>query len=189
MALCHTKVLILTLRRLKYWCRPATTPIHIRWRLLKSNAFFTNTWNNNSESDCTLYGKWDIRLIGSNNGVMGSGGDLLFQSARPFPAHGGAIIYPVVCIAIFFAIRPFRKAMLIFFAVFAAVLVWWLLIPASNNRDWQPDVALLPSAVIDGDTLTVRNIRNCDYRTKTEYMVSCYDKTFDLSKLQGADLL
>jgi hypothetical protein len=99
-----------------------------------------------------------------------------------------AIAFPIVCFLIFFTIRSFRKAVLVFLAVFAVVLVYWLLIPPSNNRDWQPDVKILPSVQIDGNMITVRNIRNCDYRTDTDYTVSYYDKTFDLSKLQGADL-
>ncbi len=108
------------------------------------------------------------------------------------PGHflrtAAAILYPAACLGIFLLIRPFRKALLIFLAVFAALLLWWLLIPPSNYRDWQPDVAVLPSAVIDGDTVTIHNIRNCEYRTRTDYTVSYYDKTFDLSKLQGVDL-
>jgi hypothetical protein len=99
-----------------------------------------------------------------------------------------AVAFCIVCIALFFVVKPFLRAALTFLVVFGVVLVWWLLIPPSNNRDWQRDVAILPSAVMDGDRLTVRNIRNCDYRTKTEYTVSYYDKTFDLSKLRGADL-
>jgi hypothetical protein len=105
-----------------------------------------------------------------------------------FLRTGAAIAFPVVCFVIFFTIRSFRKAFLVFLAVFAVVLIWWLLIPPSNNRDWQPDVKVLPSAQINGNMLTVRNIRNCDYRSETDYTVSYYDKTFDLSKLQGADL-
>jgi hypothetical protein len=105
-----------------------------------------------------------------------------------FLRGAAAIAFPVVCVALFFVIKPFCKAVLIFLAIFAVTLVWWLLIPASNNRDWQPDVAMLPSAVIDGNMLIVRNIRNCEYRTETDYTVSYYDKTLDLSKLQGADL-
>lgn len=105
-----------------------------------------------------------------------------------FLRSAAAILFAVVCVVIFFAIKSFRKAVLIFLVVFAAVLVWWLLIPASNNRNWQADVAILPSATIDGNMLTVRNIRNCDYRSEADYTVAYYDKTFDLSKLQGADL-
>lgn len=108
------------------------------------------------------------------------------------PSHllrtAAAAAFPVICIVLFFAVRPFRKAGLIFCAVFAAIVVWWLLIPPSNDRDWQPDVAIPPSAQIDGNMVAIRNIRNCDYRTETDYTASYYDKTFDLSKLQGADL-
>jgi len=100
----------------------------------------------------------------------------------------GAAIFTVVCAGIFLAVKPLRRAVLIFLAAFATILIWWLFIPPSNNHDWQPDVAILPSAAIDGNMLTVRNIRNCEYRTETDYTVSYYDKTFDLSKLQGADL-
>jgi hypothetical protein len=105
-----------------------------------------------------------------------------------FLRAAAAIVFPIVCVVIFFVIKPFIKAVLVFFAVFAVVLVWWLLIPASNNRDWQPDVKILTSAKIDGNMITVHNIRNCDYRTDTDYTAAYYDKTFDLSKLQGADL-
>jgi hypothetical protein len=68
-------------------------------------------------------------------------------------------------------------------ASLAVILVWWLLIPPSNNRDWQPDVKILPSAQIDGNMVTIHNIRNCDYRTRWDYTVSYYDKTFDLEHL------
>jgi hypothetical protein len=74
-----------------------------------------------------------------------------------------------------------------FLAAFALVLTWWLLIPPGNNRDWQPDMATLSRADIAGDKVTVYNIRNCDYRTETDFTVRHYDKTFYLSKLKGID--
>lgn len=70
----------------------------------------------------------------------------------------------------------------------ATVLVWWLLMPPSNNRNWQPDVSLLPWAEIRGDKVTIHNIRNCDYRSETDYTVRHYDRTFDLSGLRSIDL-
>jgi hypothetical protein len=76
-----------------------------------------------------------------------------------------------------------------FLVLFAIVLAaWWLLIPPSNSRNWQPDVAVLPWAEVRGDLVTVHNIRNCDYRTETDYTVSHYDRSFDLTKLQSVDL-
>jgi hypothetical protein len=76
-----------------------------------------------------------------------------------------------------------------FLALFAMVLAaWCLLIPPSNSRNWQPDVAVLPWAEVRGNLLMVHNIRNCDYRTETDYTVSHYDRSFDLSKLKSIDL-
>ena len=60
--------------------------------------------------------------------------------------------------------------------------------PPSNNRNWQPDVALLPWAEIQGSRVTIHNIRNCDYRSETDYTVHHYDKTFDLTTLSSLDL-
>jgi hypothetical protein len=91
-------------------------------------------------------------------------------------------------IAVLLFLRPRRRAMGVFFTIFTGVLLWWLSIPPSQDRDWQPDVAVLPSAEFEGDRVTIRNIRNNDYRTATDYTVRHYDKTFDLSKLQTADL-
>jgi hypothetical protein len=99
-----------------------------------------------------------------------------------------AILFLVIAITIFCRIKPFYKAVLAYGILWCAVLVWWLWIPASNTRTWQPDVAVLPSAQIEGSKVTVRNIRNCDYRTTSDFTVSHYDKTFDLEKLEGADL-
>ena len=71
---------------------------------------------------------------------------------------------------------------------FAAVLAWWFSLQPSNLGDWQPDVAALPYADIAGNQITLHNIRNCDYRTETDYTVRHYDRTFDLAALRTADL-
>lgn len=85
-------------------------------------------------------------------------------------------------------VRPWRRAWLVFLAGFAVVVLWFLLTPPSNDRDWQPDVAVLPYAGINGDLVTVHNIRNCDYQTETNYTVRHYDKTYDLKKLDSVYL-
>jgi len=72
---------------------------------------------------------------------------------------------------------------------FLAVLGWWQGIEPSNDRPWQPDVAKLAYADIQGDLVTVHNIRNLDYQSEAEYRVAYYDKTFDLTKLVGVDLI
>jgi len=74
-----------------------------------------------------------------------------------------------------------------FLIAWLLVLGYWLLMPPSNNRDWQPDLATLAWADIVGDKVTIHNIRNCDYRTETDFTCNYYDKTFDLAKLKGVD--
>ncbi len=106
----------------------------------------------------------------------------------PFLRIVGTVLYPTISILLLWRTRPFRRALVAFWLVFMVAWIWWTLIPASNDRNWQSDVTVLPSATIDGNQITVQNIRNCDYRSTTDFTVSHYDKTFDLSKLQGADL-
>lgn len=85
-------------------------------------------------------------------------------------------------------VRPRRRGVIASACLFALVVVWWLTIPPSNNRDWQPDVAVLPRATIAGNMVTIHNIRNCDYRSETDYSCRSYDRTFDLAKLKSVDL-
>ena len=81
------------------------------------------------------------------------------------------------------------RALTAYLALFVAVVAWWLGIDPSNDRDWQPDVAKLAYATVDDDKVTVHNIRNFAYRSETDYMPAWYDKTYDLSKLEGVDLV
>jgi hypothetical protein len=60
---------------------------------------------------------------------------------------------------------------------------------ASNDRDWEPDQARLATAEFFGNQVTVRNIRNCTYRTEDDYTVNYYDKTLDLDKLDSVDFI
>jgi hypothetical protein len=71
---------------------------------------------------------------------------------------------------------------------FVLVLAWWFSLEPSNDRDWLPDVAVLPYADITGNQVTIHNIRNCDYRTETDFDVHHYDKTFNLDQLRTVDL-
>lgn len=80
-------------------------------------------------------------------------------------------------------------AMTIYLAIFGATVAWWAALEPSNERDWQTDVAVLPRAEINGDIVTVRNIRNFDYRSETDYTPAYYDKRFDVRELQGVDLI
>ena len=98
-----------------------------------------------------------------------------------------AAVYGLGILAVWIFVRRPWKAVATAFG-FAVVLVWWLSLQPSNNRDWLPDVAVLPYADIAGNQVAIHNIRNCDYRTETDFTVQHYDKTFDLAALSTVDL-
>lgn len=99
-----------------------------------------------------------------------------------------AALFPFVTLMSFILLRR-RWALTVFLALFASILGWWLNLPASNDRQWQPEVRVLPYATVQGDLVTVHNIRNLRYRTETDFDACYYDKTFDLRKLDSMDLI
>lgn len=73
-------------------------------------------------------------------------------------------------------------------AVLALVMAWWFSLRPSNQRTWRPDVEVLPEAEISGNTVRLRNVRDCVYRTETDYDVRHVEKTLNLDNLQHLDL-
>ena len=59
----------------------------------------------------------------------------------------------------------------------------------SNDRDWKPNMAVLPWAESNGSLITVRNVRNSQYTSADHYLVDHYDRTFDLSSIETADYI
>lgn len=55
----------------------------------------------------------------------------------------------------------------------------------SHYRNWKPDLAVLPYAEFDGDTVTVHNVRNADYITENDYLLHYDDRTYDLSEVES----
>ena len=74
-------------------------------------------------------------------------------------------------------------------AIVAAALAaaWWLSRKPSNDRDWRPDVARVATAQVQGERLTVRNVRNFRYRSVDDYDERWETRTFDLDRLDGLD--
>jgi len=116
--------------------------------------------------------------------LVGPGGDKgrLVLAA----AYGAAGLAAVV--ALLFR-RGMRLALPVFAVALVAIGVWWSSIRPSNERDWQPEVARLAYATIDGDLVTVHNIRNFDYRTETDFTPAYYVRTYDLNKLDSGELV
>jgi hypothetical protein len=107
-----------------------------------------------------------------------------------FPAEGSlvAILFLLVLLAAIIFGRGKLLRLVIVFGVFALVAVWWLTLKPSNDRPWQPDVAQTAWAEINGDEVTVHNVRNCEYRTETDFTTHWETRTVLLSQITGMDL-
>jgi len=81
------------------------------------------------------------------------------------------------------------RALAAYLLLFAVLLSAWSTFTPSNDRDWQAEVAILPYATIDGDLVTIHNVRNFDYRTETDFTPAYYDKVYDLKQLDSVDLV
>ena len=85
-------------------------------------------------------------------------------------------------------VRPFWREVGAAALLFGGVLAWWLTLSPTNDSDWQPDVAQKAWADIQGDEVTFHNVRNCDYRTETDYTPHWETRTVRISQITGIDL-
>ena len=100
----------------------------------------------------------------------------------------GASSYGIAMVGTLLAFRGRGKGIAICLAGFALLLAWWLALRPSNDRAWQPDVAQTAWAEIDGDHVTIHNVRNCDYRTEGDYTPHWETRSYDLSQIRGMDI-
>ena len=121
--------------------------------------------------------------------LLWSGAALWFDgpTSRPLAGVLVAALF-AACGALLWRVRPARRGLAGCGLVFLAVLAWWLSLQPSNDRDWQPQVARLPHASIEGDRVTIQNVRNFEYRSVEEFTERWEERSYDLSQLVGADV-
>ncbi len=80
-----------------------------------------------------------------------------------------------------------RRRTLAFLAVYAGVVAWWIAIPPSHDREWRPEVAVMPRAVVEGDRVHFTGVRNFDYRSRDDFTVRHEERIVERSHLVGID--
>src|SRR5690242_18776111 len=112
----------------------------------------------------------------------------IYYSNLPWPELRLALALAFAGFAIWaFWLARRRRMPLAAYALGFAVIAWWLTIAPSQDRNWRPDVAVLPRASIDGDHVHLTGVRNFDYRSTTDFTEHWEERDIDLSHLIGLD--
>src|SRR3954471_24873232 len=100
-----------------------------------------------------------------------------------------AILLALMLIASGIFIRPRKYARLAFVLIIVGVLIWYFSIQPRNDRDWLAEASRAPTFDINGDVITVHDIRNFDWRSDDDYTPRWDDRTYRLSDLRTVDFL
>ena len=87
--------------------------------------------------------------------------------------------------AVWFA--PGRRMSVAFVVLYLGVIAWWMSISPSNDRQWRPEVKVMPRAFIEGDRVRLTGVRDFEYRTRDDFTVRYEERELSLSHLSGID--
>ena len=80
-----------------------------------------------------------------------------------------------------------RRMSLVFAGLFLCVLVWEICIRPSHDRQWRPEVSVMPRAMIDGDRVRITGFRDFKYRSTDNFTVRYEERDFLVSHLTSVD--
>jgi len=98
------------------------------------------------------------------------------------------VVYLAAVGAALFYGRTFWRRIGLGLLCFAVVLGWWLSLKPPQIADWQADVSRPAWGEVHGDTVTIHNLRLCDYRAEFDYTCAWQTRTVNLADLRGMDL-
>jgi hypothetical protein len=84
-------------------------------------------------------------------------------------------------------LSPQRRMSMALVVLYLGVVAWWISISPSHDRQWRPEVAVMPRAVIDGDRVRITGVRNFDYVTRNDFTVRWEEREVLLSHLTALD--
>lgn len=127
---------------------------------------------------------WVALLIGT----LWTVGALWFDFPIAGMRHVFAVSFGVGAVGSLAFVRPPFRAKLGVAVAIVFVAVCWSTLKPRQDRDWKPEVAVLGQATIEGERVTIHNVRNFDYHTETDFTPRHETRSYDLQKLRGIDL-
>jgi hypothetical protein len=115
-----------------------------------------------------------------------------------YQAPGGTVL-KVLCMALWGAIaiacavalwmRRIAGGLLAFGLAFGGLLTWWYSLAPTNDRSWADDVAQVTNGSVDGNRVIMRNVRNFEWRSDSDYTQRWETRSYDLDRLQSVDMI
>lgn len=81
------------------------------------------------------------------------------------------------------------RSLAVFGICLAVLLTWWSFITPKLDRDWAPELAQPLTGEIDGNKVTLHNVRNFNWRTSADYDVRWETRAYDLDQLDSIDMI
>lgn len=119
--------------------------------------------------------------------ILWAAGALAFDLPWPGLRRPAAVAFVAVVLTLVWK-TPRGLKPVVPFAAAAVVAAWWFTLSPSHDRPWQPEVARLARADLQGDQVTLHNVRHFDYRTTTDFTPRWETRTVTLNRLTGADI-
>lgn len=82
-----------------------------------------------------------------------------------------------------------KTALILYLVLHGELLLWWEQIQPSHERNWADDVAQMTTGQIEGNLVTLHNVRNFDWRSPTDYATHWETRQYDLSRLRSVDMI
>ncbi len=135
-------------------------------------------------------GRFSLTLIGVLSALWGA---LALWYRLPLPEFGKALfacLWGAGSLYVMAMIwrKRYGKVLAVYALALAGLIFWWTGIAPSNDRDWADDVARQLQATVDGDVVTLENVRNFDWRSNDDYTVRWEKRQYKLSDIRSVDV-
>ncbi|MGH8160394.1 MAG: DUF4105 domain-containing protein [Rhodanobacter sp.] len=101
----------------------------------------------------------------------------------------GSAVWAIVVIALVTLAITWRSwlPLAAYAVIYALLLLWWTNIAPSNQRIWADDTSRLLTGTVEGNQVTLSNVRDFTWRTDDDYDAHWETRHYDLDQLVSAD--
>jgi hypothetical protein len=121
--------------------------------------------------------------------ALGAWSALVFAFSPALPLEWRKAAAITCAVVLLLSLTKSRVARFLSLAFFLIALALWVGIKPSNDRNWVPEVSKLPWGEVAGDTVTLHNIRNFNYRTETDFDPIYDTRAYNVDQLTEVDIL